>query len=85
MTQGAWLGALQQPRGMGWGGGFKREGTCIYLWLIHVSLQQKPTQFCKVIILIKNKLIFLKKKIKSTSSTLGLDKTTDIPHFNREE
>ena len=28
-----------------------REGTYEYLWLIHVDVWQKPTQFCKVFIL----------------------------------
>ena len=28
------------------GGGFKREGTGVYLWLIHV-VRQKPTQTVK--------------------------------------
>ena len=32
------------------GGSFKREGICVYLWLIHVEVSQK-TQFCKAIIL----------------------------------
>ena len=38
---------------MGWkeGGRFKKEGTYVYLWLIHVDVWQKPTQYCKVIIL----------------------------------
>ena len=30
---------------------FKREGTYVYLWLIHVDVWQKSTQYCKVIIL----------------------------------
>ena len=32
---------------MGWevGGRFKREGTYIYLWQIHVDIWQKPTQY----------------------------------------
>ena len=30
---------------------FKREGTAIYLWLIHVDIWQKTTTFCKAIIL----------------------------------
>ena len=30
---------------------FKREGTCVYLWLIHVDVWQKPKQYCKAIIL----------------------------------
>ena len=32
-------------------GRFKREGTYIYLWLIHADVWQKPLQFCKAIIL----------------------------------
>ena len=32
-------------------GRFKREGTYVYLWLIHVDIWQKPTKFCKAIIL----------------------------------
>ena len=33
--------------GMGWeaGGSFKRQGTYVYLWLIHVDAWQKPTQY----------------------------------------
>ena len=30
---------------------FKREGTYVYLWLIHVDVWQKPTQYCKATIL----------------------------------
>ena len=38
---------------------FKREGTCVHLWLIHVDVWQKPTQYHKAItlqlkIIIKN-------------------------------
>ena len=47
-----------QPRrvgrgGKGWevGGRFKMEGTYVYLWLTHVVVWQKPTQYCKAIIL----------------------------------
>ena len=29
---------------------FKREGTYVYLWLIHVDVWQKLSQYCKVII-----------------------------------
>ena len=50
MSRGAQTGALYQPRRMGVRGG-KREtqegGTYVYLWLIHVDVWQKPTQFCK--------------------------------------
>ena len=51
MTQGTQIGALHQPRGVGLGGRFKREETYVYLWLIHVVVRQKPTQYCKAIIL----------------------------------
>ena len=38
---------------MGWevGENFKREGTDVYLCLIHVDVWQKPIQLCKAIIL----------------------------------
>jgi len=40
---------------VGWGGGvggrLKREGTYVYLQLIPVVVWQKPTQYCKAIIL----------------------------------
>ena len=38
---------------MGWevGGRFKREGTYTYLWPIHVNIWQKPSQYCKAILL----------------------------------
>ena len=36
---------------MGWevGGRFRKEGTCVYLWLIYVEVWKKPTQYCKAI------------------------------------
>ena len=55
VTQGAQPGALRQPRGVRWGGGWdegsRRRETCIYLWLIHADVWQKPTQYCIAIIL----------------------------------
>jgi len=55
MIQGAqtWCSVTTQRRGMGWdvGGRFKREETYVYLGLIHVDVQQKPTQHCKATIL----------------------------------
>ena len=30
---------------------FRSEGTYIYPWLIHIDIWQKPTKFCKPIIL----------------------------------
>ena len=34
---------------MGWEEGerIEREGTYVYLWLIHVDIWQKPTPYCK--------------------------------------
>ena len=45
-----------QESTVGWDGSkmrrrFKREGTYVYLWLIHVDIWQKTTKFCKAIIL----------------------------------
>ena len=55
LTQGTQPSALWQPRGVGWGGGVKgrlrRDGTYVYLCLIHGVIQQKLTQHCKAIIL----------------------------------
>ena len=33
---------------MGWevGRGFKKEGKCVYLWLIYVDVWERPTQCC---------------------------------------
>ena len=38
---------------------FKRKGSCVYLWLIHVEVWQKSTQYHKAIIL-QLKIIILK-------------------------
>ena len=37
------------------GGGFRVEGTHVCLWSIHTDVWQKPSQYCKVIILQLNK------------------------------
>ena len=44
------------------GGGFRSEGTYVYLWLIHVDVWPKPTQYCKAIIL-QLKLNFFKREL----------------------
>ena len=41
---------------------FKKEGTSVYLWLLHVDTCQKPAQHCKAIIFLLK--INLNKKIK---------------------
>ena len=47
------------------GGRFKRAGTYVSLWLIHVDGWQKPTQNCKASILqLKKKFFFLKPKVR---------------------
>ena len=43
------------------GGRLKKERMYVYLWLIHFDVWQKPTQYCKVII--------LQLKIKKKKST----------------
>ena len=43
---------------------FKRKGTYVYLWVIHVDVWQKPTQHYKAIIL-QLKINKLKKKTES--------------------
>ena len=52
-------GPCDNPEGwIGWEVGvrFKRERACVYLWLIHVDVWQKPAQYCKAIALqLKNK------------------------------
>ena len=58
----------------GWevGGRFKREGTYVYIWLIHIDVWQKPTQHCKAII-FQLKINFKKMTIlKSRDITLKL-------------
>ena len=53
----------EQNRGvMEVGGRFKREGTYVYLWLVHVNVWQKPTKFFKAIILQLKKIFLIMKK-----------------------
>ena len=40
-----------------------KSNEVLYLWLIHVVVWQKPTQYCKAIIL-QSKINFLKKNLK---------------------
>ena len=50
------------------GGKFQREGTYVYLWLIHIAVWQKPTQHCKTII-----FQFKMKKKKKKENKLFID------------
>ena len=60
-----WDGGVGWDKGSRWGN----------LWLIHVNVWQKPLQYCKVISLQLNKLIYKKKK-KNKRSTVPTDKHT---------
>ena len=65
MRQVFGAGALGRPRGMGWGGrweGGSGWGTLVNPWLTHVSVWQKPLQYCKVISL---QLIKIQEKKKT--------------------
>ena len=64
-------GARGQPRWMVRGG--RREegsgcGTCVYLWWIHVDIWQNQYNIVK----LKNKIKFLKKKVKIKTKELVL-------------
>ena len=63
VTQGTQIGALQQPREgteeREVRGRLKREGTYVYAWLIHGYICQKPTQYCKAIILLLKRILIL--------------------------
>ena len=50
---------------MGRGGRFKKEGTRVYLWLLHADVWRKPTQYCKAIILQLKTKQFKKKERKN--------------------
>ena len=77
-------GALGRPRGMGWGGrqeGGSGWGTHVNPWLIHVSVWQKPLQYCKVISL---QLIKKKKEKKNLHVFLNTKRKmmdVDIPNL----
>ena len=67
MRQVLRAGALGRPRGMGWGGrweGGSGWGTHVNPWLIHISVWQKPLQYCEVISLQLIKIIGKKNKNK---------------------
>ena len=63
--------SLGRPRGIGWGGrweGGSGWGTHVNLWLIHVSVWQKPLQYCKVISFQLIKINEKKKKISPSNA-----------------
>ena len=73
-------GALGRPRGIGWRGRWEvGSGWGIHAnpWLIHVSIWQKPLQYCKVISLqlIKKKKPIQEPDIKLTHLWINLKET----------
>ena len=69
-----WCFLTTQSGGMDWevGWRFKREWTYLYLWLLHIVIWQKPTHYCKAIIL-QLKVDKLKKKKCVWSARLWRD------------
>ena len=53
------------------GVGFRRWGTHVYPWLIHVDVLQKASQYCKVIILQLKLINFFKKQYLSRAYCLS--------------
>ena len=68
MTVYSWA---RKDNSTGWevGGRFRREGACVYLWLIRVDAWQKPTQYFKTIIPQLKLTKFLKRKQKVKAIT----------------
>ena len=60
------------------GGKFKRKGTYVYLWLIHVDVWQKPTQYYKAMILQLKINEFNYKQRLTTSSSKATREVTQI-------
>ena len=61
------------------GGRFKREGTCVYLWLIHVDVWQKLTQYCKATVLQLKIYFFFKVKLSTESRALLAQMVKNLP------
>ena len=67
----------------GWNGvGGGRKGTFVYLWLIHVDVWQKPTQYCKAIIF---QLKITKKKKKSSLCKRNWPRCLTYLHSGHEQ
>ena len=47
------------------GEGFRREGIHVCLWLIHVDVWQRPTQYCKALILQLKKIEKKKERVQA--------------------
>ena len=55
---------------------FRREETYVYLWLIHVDVCQKPTQFCKATIL-QLKISLKEKRVHMSQIKMPVDSKDD--------
>ena len=78
MRQVLGAGALGTPKGMGWRGrleGGSGWGTPVNPWLTHVSVWQKPLQYCKVISLPLIKINGKKKVKHKLSDVTGVWKS----------
>ena len=68
---------------MGWGGRFKREGTYACLWLIHVDVWQRPTHYCKAIILqLKINTLKIITKISNNDSSYFIGTAVQVTEHN---
>ena len=65
-------------------GSFKREETYVDLWLIHVDVWQKPTQYYKAIIL-QLKINKLGKKKEEKILLQGRETEFNSPEMKMEE
>ena len=68
--------------GLGGGGRFEREGTHVYLGLIHADVWQKPIQYCKAITL---QLKINRSKNKHFWSLFTNNAVTSIKRFTKAQ
>jgi len=66
------------------GGGFRTQGTYVYLWLIHADIWKKPTQYCKAIIVqfFKNEKNYIILKKHKTALDPATDLKCKLLNFN---
>lgn len=57
-------------QGVAWGG-FRKEGTYVCLWLIHIVVWQQPTKYCNAIILQLKICVFFQKGKKKSLRLCG--------------
>ena len=63
------------------GGTFKREGTCVYLWLIQVDVWQKPIQFCKAVVqLLSCVQLFATPWTAARQASLSITNSQSLPN-----